>query len=183
MIGEIRDAETADMAIKSSLTGHLVLSTLHTTTSAGSATRLINMGVEPFLLSSTLIGVLTQRLVRVLCPKCREKAEMTAGLREKYGIKKDVVIYKTKGCSACQNTGYKGRIALCEYLQVTSKMKQLIAMSASETSLKREARTLGMRTLREDGIIKIEKGITTLEEVLKTTNADESLSDKKNSNH
>jgi len=179
MIGEIRDADTADMAIKSSLTGHLVLSTLHTTTSAGSATRLINMGVEPFLLSSTLIGVLTQRLVRMLCQKCKEKADIAAAVREKYHIRKDVVVYKAKGCSVCQNTGYKGRVALCEYLQITPKMKQLIAASASETALKRQARILGMRTLREDGILKVEKGVTTIEEVLKATNADEPLNGRK----
>ncbi len=178
MIGEIRDGDTADMAIKSALTGHMVLSTLHTTTSAGSVTRLINMGVEPFLLSSTIVGVLTQRLVRKLCLKCREKIEMSDGVREKYLISKKAEIYKSKGCNFCQKAGYQGRVSLCEYLQVVPKIKKLINASASESSIKKEARLLGMRTLREDGIIKIEKGITTLEEVLKTTGSDESLKTK-----
>jgi type IV pilus assembly protein PilB len=179
MIGEIRDADTADMAIKSSLTGHLVLSTLHTTTSAGSITRLINMNVEPFLLSSTLIGALTQRLVRMLCPKCKEKTDIPQSAREKYLIKKGAQLFKTKGCDFCQNTGYKGRVALCEYIQINHKIKKLIIESASESMLKRTARIEGMRTLREDGIVKLEKGLTTVEEVLKATNADESLSEKK----
>ena len=175
MIGEIRDSNTADMAIKSALTGHMVLSTLHTTTSAGSITRLINMGVEPFLLSSTIVGVLTQRLVRKLCPKCREKVEMGDSVREKYLIKKEAEIYKAKGCSFCQEIGYKGRVSLCEYLQVLPKIKNLVTASASESEIKKQARFLGMRTLREDGIVKLENGITTLEEVLKVTSSDESL--------
>jgi len=173
MVGEIRDGDTADMAIKSALTGHLVLSTLHTTTSAGSITRLINMGVEPFLLSSTLVGILTQRLVRKLCPKCKEKMEMSSSVRDKYLISKDAGIYKAKGCNFCQKRGYKGRISLCEYLQVLPGMKKLISGSATESDIKKEARALGMSTLREDGIIKLEKGVTTLEEVLKVTSADE----------
>jgi len=174
MIGEIRDSDTADMAIKSALTGHLVLSTLHTTTSAGSITRLINMGIEPFLLSSTLVGVLTQRLVRKLCPKCKEKAEMSISVRKKYLINKDAKLYKAKGCSFCQNMGYKGRVSLCEYLQALPEMRKLINASVSESEIKKEARRAGMNTLREDGIIKLEKGITTLEEVLKVTSSDES---------
>ncbi len=178
MIGEIRDADTADMAIKSALTGHLVLSTLHTTTSAGSVTRLVNMGVEPFLLSSTLIGVQTQRLVRVLCPKCKQEAEMSDKVRQGYGIDKKVKIFKAKGCAFCQNTGYKGRVSLCEYLRVSPKIKDLINSCAPESAIKKQARLSGMRTLREDGIVKIEKGITTLEEVLKVTSSDEALNSK-----
>ncbi|MFA7676785.1 MAG: GspE/PulE family protein [Candidatus Omnitrophota bacterium] len=178
MIGEIRDPDTADMAIKSALTGHLVLSTLHTTTSAGSVTRLINMGIEPFLLSSTLIGVLTQRLVRLLCPKCKEKTDMPKSVREKYLISERATIYKSKGCRDCHNTGYKGRISLCEYLRVSHQIRSLINSSASQGSIKKQARSLGMRTLREDGIAKLEKGITTLEEVLKVTEPDETI--KKN---
>ncbi len=174
MIGEIRDGDTADMAIKSALTGHLVLSTLHTTTSSGSITRLINMGVEPFLLSSTLLGVLTQRLVRKLCPKCKEKVELSSSVRAKYLISKGAETYKAKGCNFCQKTGYKGRISLCEYLRVLPKTKGLISASATESDIKKQARASGMRTLREDGIVKLGKGITTLEEVLKVTSADES---------
>ncbi|UCD15307.1 MAG: Flp pilus assembly complex ATPase component TadA, partial [Candidatus Omnitrophota bacterium] len=174
MIGEIRDSETADIAIKAALTGHLVLSTLHTTTSAGSVTRLINMGVEPFLLSSTLIGVLTQRLVRRLCPKCRQELEVSKSIREKYLIGKDAKVYRAKGCNSCQ-AGYKGRIALGEYLQSSLKLRNMINTSASEHALKKEARLEGMETLREDGLAKINEGITSLEEVLKTTGPDESV--------
>jgi type IV pilus assembly protein PilB len=175
MIGEIRDADTADIAIKAALTGHLVLSTLHTTTSAGSITRLINMGIEPFLLSSTLIGVIAQRLIRKLCPKCKETFKMGDAAREKYGINKKAVIYKAKGCPFCQNTGYKGRIALCEYLRSSSSITSLINASCSEQKIKREARLEGMCTLRQDGILKVEEGITSLDEVLKVTGPDEPI--------
>jgi len=175
MIGEIRDFDTADIAIKAALTGHLVLSTLHTTTSAGSVTRLLNMGIEPFLLSSTLIGVITQRLVRTLCPKCKEEFAMPESVREKYSIDKNAKLYKAKGCNACQNIGYKGRTVLCEYLPVVLKIRALVSNSSSEHVIKREARLLGMRTLREDGLVKVTKGITTLGEVLKVTGPDEPL--------
>jgi type IV pilus assembly protein PilB len=175
MIGEMRDAETADMAIKSALTGHLVLTTLHTTTSAGSVTRLINMGVEPFLLSSTLIGVLTQRLVRKLCPKCRIDAQLSDKVKERYLINKKATVYKIKGCPECHNTGYKGRVALGEYLQISPKIRDMITSCSSESSIRRESRRLGLRTLREDGIAKLEEGLTTLEEVVKVTSEDETL--------
>ncbi len=175
MVGEIRDADTADIGIKAALTGHLVLSTLHTTTSAGSITRLLNMGIEPFLLSSTLIGVVTQRLVRTLCNKCKEKFNMPENIREKYSIDKNATIYKIKGCNLCQHTGYKGRIVLCEYLPVSPKIRALVNSSASEHIINRQARILGMRTLRGDGLIKVAKGVTTLEEVLKVTGPDEPL--------
>ncbi len=175
MIGEIRDGDTADMAVKSALTGHLVLSTLHTTTSAGTITRLVNIGIEPFLLSSTLIGAQAQRLARKLCPKCKEKLDMSDELRKKYLINREAVIYKPKGCRDCQNKGYKGRVSLCEYLQVSPEIKELIVACASENEIKRQSRRAGMRTLREDGIVKLEKGIIGLEEVLKTTSADEPL--------
>lgn len=173
MIGEIRDSETADIAIKSALTGHLVLSTLHTTTSAGSITRLINMGVEPFLLSSTLIGVLTQRLVRKLCPKCREEFAVSKNIREKYLLGAGTKVYKAKGCNACQ-AGYKGRVALSEYLQSTLKIRAMINTLSSEQALKKEARKEGMQTLREDGLEKVDNAVTSLEEVLRVTAADES---------
>jgi type II secretory ATPase GspE/PulE/Tfp pilus assembly ATPase PilB-like protein len=175
MIGEIRDYETADIAIKAALTGHLVLSTLHTTTSAGSVTRLLNMGIEPFLLSSTLIGVLTQRLVRTLCNKCKEPFEISEAIKEKYSIGKSEKIYKAKGCDACQNTGYKGRTVICEYLPVSAKIRALITACASEHVIKHEARLLSMRTLRQDGLLKVAKGLTTIEEILKATAPDEQL--------
>ncbi len=173
MIGEIRDSETADMAIKSALTGHLVLSTLHTTTSAGSVTRLINMGVEPFLISSTLIGVMSQRLVRKLCPKCKKEMHLSKEVIEKYGIEPNAKLYRPQGCRHCQNTGYQGRLSLTEYLQASRSIRELIDKSASEAKIKKESRSEGMNTLREDGIIKVKNGITSLEEVIKATSADQ----------
>lgn len=175
MIGEIRDGDTADIAIKSALTGHLVLSTLHTTTSAGSITRLINMGIEPFLLSSTLIGVLTQRLVRKICPKCKEEVEFTDIIRGKYGISKEIKNYRAKGCDFCQKLGHKGRIALCEYLQSSFKLREMINAGASEQAIKRQARIEEMVSLREDGMIKVSQGLTSFEEVLRVTVSDEAL--------
>jgi type IV pilus assembly protein PilB len=172
MVGEIRDFDTVDIAIKAALTGHLLLSTLHTTTAPGSITRLLNMGVEPFLLSSTLIGVLAQRLVRRLCPHCKEVNKIGVDIKEKYRISKDAVVYKPKGCKLCAREGYKGRIALGEYLHLDSEIKRLINLSSDEHIIKREARSRGMKTLREDGIYKVEKGFTSLEEVLRVTMED-----------
>lgn len=173
MIGEVRDFDTLDIGIKAALTGHLVLSTIHTTTAPGSVTRFINMGAEPFLLASTLIGVLAQRLVRLLCPKCKEPNPLPEDIKARYKLKKEAHIYKPKGCSHCLNQGYLGRIALAEYLHIDSQMRRLINESASEHTIKREARKRGMRTLREDGIIKVERGLTSLEEVLRSTSPDE----------
>ncbi|RKY38733.1 MAG: type II secretion system protein GspE, partial [Candidatus Omnitrophota bacterium] len=169
MVGEIRDFDTADIAIKAALTGHLVLSTLHTTTSTGALVRLINMGVEPFLLSSTLIGVLAQRLVRRLCLECREKAQLEEEIKEKYKIKKEATVYKPRGCRACFFQGYKGRIAIGEYLHLDAKMRELVNRSTPEPVIRVEAKAQGMVTLREDGIKKIEEGLTGLEEVIKIT--------------
>lgn len=175
MIGETRDFATADMTIKSALTGHMVLSTLHTTTSPGAITRLVNMGLEPFLLSSTIVGVLTQRLVRVLCPKCKEKTDLPENILKKYMIPKGIQLYKAKGCDFCQNIGYKGRAALCEYLRIFQEIRTLIDNNSSQAQIKKAARTLGMVTLREDGMLKLTKGITTLEEILKVTEGDEPM--------
>ncbi|MCM8773215.1 MAG: Flp pilus assembly complex ATPase component TadA [Candidatus Omnitrophica bacterium] len=173
MVGEIRDFETVDIAIKSALTGHLVLSTIHTTTSSGSVTRLINMGVEPFLISSTIVGVLAQRLVRRLCENCKELSDVPLSVKEELGIKKEAVIYKPKGCKLCYNSGYKGRIVLGEYLHLDPDIRRLINESSNEHIIRKEAKTKGMLTLREDGILKLEKGITSLEEVLRVTSAEE----------
>ncbi len=173
MVGEIRDAQALDIAIKAALTGHLMLSTLHTTTAAGSVTRLVNMGAEPFLLSSTLIGVLAQRLVRKLCTACRQVKELEPEVRVKYGIRNEAVVYKPRGCNQCHRQGYKGRVAVGEYLHVDSSIRELIDKAVSEHMIKRAARQAGMRTLREDGIAKVEAGMTSLEEVLKVTSADE----------
>jgi type IV pilus assembly protein PilB len=178
MIGEIRDFETVDIAIKAALTGHLVLSTLHTTTAPGSVTRLINMGVEPFLITSSMILVGAQRLVRKICPSCKEHYELDAEIAESYGIKtggNKAVLYKGKGCEMCRKTGYQGRVALIEVLILTPKIKALILESAQEHKIFETARLEGMRTLRENGIALAMDGVTTLDEVVRVTIGDQDI--------
>ncbi|MCX5667545.1 MAG: ATPase, T2SS/T4P/T4SS family, partial [Candidatus Omnitrophica bacterium] len=178
MIGEIRDFETVDIAIKAALTGHLVLSTLHTTTAPGSVTRLINMGVEPFLITSSIILVGVQRLVRKICPNCKESYELDAGVAESCGIKtggKKAILYRGKGCDACRKTGYKGRIALIEVLMLSPKIKMLILESAQEYKISDTARLEGMKTLRDNGIALALEGVTTLDEVVRVTIGDQDL--------
>ena len=177
MIGEIRDFDTVDIAIKSALTGHLVLSTLHTTTAPGSVVRLINMGCEPFLISASLIVIAAQRLIRKLCPKCREVYKPGEVLCAKLGIDvkkiKDISFYRAKGCRACLNTGYSGRVGICETLSITPAIRALVLRRARENEVKQTGRNEGMKTLREDGILKVLAGLTSLEEVLRVTVADE----------
>ncbi|MDD5422639.1 MAG: GspE/PulE family protein, partial [Candidatus Omnitrophica bacterium] len=178
MIGEIRDFETVDIAIKSALTGHLVLSTLHTTTATGSIVRLINMGVEPFLITSSLIMVGAQRLVRKICLSCKEPFELGKDMAEKLKIdtdKKGVKFYRGKGCNKCLGTGYKGRTALLEVLPVTSRIKVLILEEAQEYKIREEARREGMKTLRENGMQNALDGVTTLDEVLRVTVGEQDL--------
>ncbi|MFH1853866.1 MAG: ATPase, T2SS/T4P/T4SS family [Candidatus Omnitrophota bacterium] len=176
MIGEIRDFETVDIAIKSALTGHLVLSTLHTTTACGSVVRLVNMGVEPFLISASLVGIVAQRLIRKLCVKCRESYELPDTLISKLGLgpggKKDI-FYRPKGCEQCMNTGYSGRIGICEILEMSPSIKEMILKKARESEIKKQARKEGMGTLREDGLKKVRQGFTSIEEILRVTIADE----------
>lgn len=172
MVGEIRDFDTVDIAIKAALTGHLVLSTLHTTTACGSVTRLVNMGVEPFLVTSSLLGVLAQRLLRKLCLECREEGEVPEYVRKVLNLEKEVKVYKPKGCKKCGNTGYRGRIGICEFLEITETIKELILKSSPEGNLKERARQEGMQTLREDAVLKLKKGLTSLEEVLRVTAQD-----------
>lgn len=171
MIGEIRDFETVDIAIKSALTGHLVLSTLHTTTATGSVVRLLNMGVEPFLMTSSLLLVAAQRLVRKICPNCIEKIMIEKDVLSRLGItlKPGETFYKGSGCKICLNTGYKGRLGLIEVLTLTQTIKDLILERAQEHSIREAARKEGMMTLRENGIMHALKGITTLDEVLRVT--------------
>ncbi|PIQ89024.1 MAG: type II secretion system protein GspE [Candidatus Omnitrophica bacterium CG11_big_fil_rev_8_21_14_0_20_42_13] len=177
MVGEIRDFDTADIAIKSALTGHLVLSTLHTTTAAGSIVRLVNMGVEPFLIVSSVVCAIAQRLVRVICPKCKEAYTLNEESLDKLNIKhpkgKPAVFYRGKGCAACLNSGYKGRISIGEIFTLDTAVKDLIINAAEEHKIKESARASGMQTLRESGMEKAYAGITTIEEVLKVTAADE----------
>ncbi len=165
MVGEIRDKETADIAIHAALTGHLVLSTLHTNDAASAATRLIDMGVEGFLVASALIGVVAQRLVRKVCPNCREEVRLPEEMAQKFGI--DGPVYRGRGCDTCRGTGYLGRTAIYEILVVDDRIRRAIVSSADSEAIKRMALERGMKTLLENGIEKVKEGITTLEEVLR----------------
>lgn len=172
MVGEIRDNETVDIAIKAALTGHLVLSTLHTNSATGAVMRMMNMGVEPFLISSSVILVAAQRLVRRICPRCKEQYEVPKAMLEKLKIKipaGGATFYKGRGCGGCFKTGFKGRIALLEALTLNSELKELIAKRARESDIYDAARKAGLITLRECGLRKVFEGTTTLEEVLRVT--------------
>jgi type IV pilus assembly protein PilB len=173
MVGEIRDFETAEIAVKAALTGHLVLSTLHTNDSPSTVTRLINMGVEPFLVSASLILVVAQRLARKICENCKTEHPISERALLKIGFPaesiKDVRCFIGAGCDECNNTGYKGRIALYEVMPVGDEIKELILQGASATEIKKEAIRLGMSTLRQSGIKKVIDGITTIEEILRVT--------------
>jgi len=178
MIGEIRDFDTVDIAIKAALTGHLVLSTLHTTTATGSIIRLVNMGLEPFLITSSIVLVGAQRLVRKICAGCKEPYRASPEVLEKLNIKADTgraTFYQGKGCSSCLNTGYKGRIALIEVLELSPKIKSLILEDAQEYKIREEARREGMNTLRENGMQLALDGVTTLDEVLRVTVGDQDV--------
>ncbi|MDP2941596.1 MAG: ATPase, T2SS/T4P/T4SS family [Candidatus Omnitrophota bacterium] len=178
MIGEIRDYETVDIAIKSALTGHLVLSTLHTTTAPGATVRLMNMGVEPYLINSSLICVVAQRLVRKVCVNCKEEYVLKKEIAEGIKLKSAVLgaplrFFKGRGCPQCFNTGFAGRTSIAEILMLTPKVRELILARQQEHQIKKQARGEGMRTLREDGLEAALKGLTTLEEVLRVTAPDE----------
>jgi type IV pilus assembly protein PilB len=173
MVGETRDLETAQIAIQASLTGHLVFTTLHTNDAPGAVTRLIDMGVEPFLISSTLEAVLGQRLLRSICPNCRTTYQPNDALLAQIEISKkdmgDKKFYYGKGCDACNQTGYKGRKGIYELMQISDPVRELINERAPTVTLKEKAVELGMVTLRQDGIRSIFEGHTTIEEVLKYT--------------
>ncbi|QSX37435.1 type II secretion system ATPase GspE [Shewanella sedimentimangrovi] len=169
MIGEIRDLETAQIAVQASLTGHLVISTLHTNTASGAITRLQDMGVEPFLVSSSLLGVLAQRLVRTLCPVCKEAHAPDERERELLGITEtDKVIYRAKGCKACGHNGYRGRTGIHELLVVDDNIRELIHGGRGELAIEKYIRQF-VPSIRHDGMGKVLAGITTLEEVLRVT--------------
>ncbi len=173
MVGEIRDLATTQISIQASLTGHLVLSTLHTNDAATTITRLIDMGTEPFLISSTLTAVISQRLVRKICEHCKEEYKPTPEEITKIGMKEDAVKETTfmrgQGCPHCHNSGYSGRIGIFEMLLVTDPLRELINDRAPAVMLRQKAREQGMRLLREDGILKISRGLTTIEEVVRNT--------------
>jgi general secretion pathway protein E len=171
MIGEIRDLETAEIAIQSALTGHLVFSTLHTNDAPSAITRLLDMGVEGFLLSSTIRGILAQRLVRVICPACKEEDTSSAGKDELalMGINNNITFYRGKGCEQCSQTGYYGRSGIYELLTVNDEIRSLIVKNSDSGKIRDAAKNNGMITLLEDGINKVRQGVTTLSEVLRVT--------------
>jgi general secretion pathway protein E len=175
MVGEIRDRETAEIAINASLTGHLVLSTLHTNDAPGAATRLFDMGVEPFLVSSSLLGVVAQRLIRRVCTKCREPHALTQAELEEIGltaVPPQAQTYRAAGCPACSNSGYSGRTVIHELMVVDDTIRSLIIKRSDSGAIKKAAVAAGMRTLREDGVNKVLQGITTLDELMRATHSE-----------
>lgn len=171
MVGEVRDLETAEIAIHAALTGHLVFSTLHTNDAPSAFTRLIDMGVEPFLVSSSVLGVIAQRLVRVICENCKQSYKPAPTSIKELGLPpdKEVKLYRGKGCGLCKGTGYRGRTGIFSVLKVTPKIQELIVSRAPATEIDKAARSEGMKTLREDCLDKVLKGITTMEEMLRVT--------------
>lgn len=173
MVGEIRDTEAADMAVKSALTGHLVLSTLHTNSAAGSIVRLVNMGIEPFLLNSCLMAAVGQRLVRKICSKCLETYKPAKGIAGKLGLVDErgepLELTRGKGCRSCFQSGYAGREVIAEVLILTPEIRELVLRRAQERDVEAMARKQGMKLLREQGLAKVAQHVTTLEEVFRTT--------------
>ncbi len=184
MVGEIRDEETASLVIHAALTGHIVLSTLHTSNSLGVVPRLIDMGVKPYLIPPTLQVAIAQRLVRRLCDNCKVRVKPNPKIRElilreveaipaaakaDLNIPKNLEIYGTKGCQKCNNTGFSGRIAIFEAMAMTKTLSDIILKEPSETMLSKEAEAQGMITIRQDGLMKVLRGVTTIEEVLRVT--------------
>jgi len=176
MVGEIRDYETAEIGIKAALTGHLVLSTLHTNDAPSTVNRLLNMGIEPFLVASATNLILAQRLARKICVECQEKVELSPNVLKDMNVDeaemKEMTFYTGKGCSTCNGTGFKGRIALYEVMPFTETLKELVLNGASSSEIKRAAIDEGMKTLRMSGMTKAAEGVTTLEEILRVTMAD-----------
>jgi type IV pilus assembly protein PilB len=177
MVGEIRDFETAEIAVKAALTGHMVLSTLHTNDAPSTVNRLLNMGIEPFLVASSVNAILAQRLARKVCAECKQpdpeitkEALLAAGLREDEA--KGLQPVKGRGCNVCSNTGFKGRVAVYEVMRLGEELKEFVLNGASTTELKREAIRLGMLTLRRSALNKLKEGITTLSEVHRVSAAD-----------
>lgn len=172
MVGEVRDLETAEITIRSAMTGHMVFSTLHTNDAASAPVRLIDMGIEPFLVASSLEGIIAQRLVRVICPECKKKVVVSSEIFRKEGIdiKEDKIeVFEGRGCENCRFTGFKGRSAIFEILIMNEEIRELIFQRVTTQTIKEKALSSGMRTLRQDGLRKVLKGITTLGEVIRVT--------------
>jgi type IV pilus assembly protein PilB len=176
LVGEIRDEETANTAIQASLTGHLVFSTLHTNDAPSAVTRLVDIGVQPFLVASSIMGIMAQRLVRKVCPKCRIRHEPPAHILKGLGLKPEIAkkanFMKGKGCTYCNKTGYRGRMGIYELMGMSSQIREMTFKGAPTQDIRKVARKQGMRTLFEDGMIKAIKGQTTVDEVLKITHHD-----------
>jgi len=177
LVGEMRDHETVDIAIKAALTGHLVFSTVHTNDAASSIVRLVNMNVEPFLIADSVIMIVAQRLVRKLCKKCAQPHQLPENALLEMGFRKEELkslqIMKPKGCDLCNRTGYKGRTALYEVLQVDEEVREMILTRAQSRQIKMKAIEKGMFTLRRSGLFKIKNGVTSVEEVLRETVRDD----------
>ena len=173
LVGEIRDFETAEIAIKAALTGHMVLSTLHTNDAPSTISRLVNMGIEPFLVATSVNIIQAQRLIRRICKECKEEQHVLPEALVEIGFSeeeaKEVKVYKGRGCNTCNGTGFKGRVGLYEVMEVTDELKELVIIGASAIELRRKAIDLGMITLRQSGLYKLREGITTIEEVVKET--------------
>ena len=173
LVGEIRDFETAEIAVKAALTGHLVLSTLHTNDAPSTINRLMNMGIEPFLVANSLNLVCAQRLVRRVCAKCKEPEDLPPPALEQIGFSPEdaraVKAFRGKGCDKCNGTGYKGRVGLYEVMEITDELRELVLVGASALELRRKAIEEGMITLRGSGLRKIKDGVTSVEEVLRET--------------
>ncbi len=176
LVGEIRDFETAEIAVKAALTGHLVLSTLHTNDAPSSISRLLNMGIEPFLVSASVILIAAQRLARKICLDCKTEEKVPVSTLMQLGFsEKDahaVTCYRGKGCPACNNSGYRGRIALYEIMPVGADIKEMVLEGASADELKKTAIRFGMKTLRMSGLQKVREGVTSIEEVVRVTFGD-----------
>lgn len=178
LVGEIRDLETAEIAIQASLTGHLVLSTLHTNDAPSAITRLVDMGVEPFLVGSSLVAVLAQRLVRVLCTDCREAYVTAPEELQEIGVKppdRDVTLYKAVGCAACNYTGYRGRMGIFELMMIDDEIRSMVSKNIDSKTIKKAAVGKGMGTLRVDGARKVLRGITSVAEVIRATEEEGSI--------
>jgi type IV pilus assembly protein PilB len=176
MVGEIRDFETAEIGVKAALTGHLVLSTLHTNDAPQTINRLLNMGIEPFLVASSVNLIVAQRLSRRICADCKVEIDPPAEALRDIGVKMEEIgtfpVYQGTGCNTCSGTGFKGRVALYEVMPIHDEIKELVLAGASALELKREAVRLGMSTLRMAGITKLKEGVTTISEVARSTMAD-----------
>jgi type IV pilus assembly protein PilB len=176
MVGEIRDFETAEISIKAALTGHLVLSTIHTNDAPGTIHRLLNMGVEPFLVASSMVLVAAQRLIRITCDNCKEEVQVADQALLNIGVPADKIgtfkLFKGRGCEICSNTGYKRRVGIYEVMPINEEIREFIINGASHAEIKREAIRLGMMTLRKAAIIKLMQGLTTTEEILRVSVVD-----------